>query len=175
MLSLNDHINSLNFSTQLEEVKNLINSAQPKTTFWANRLIEVTGFTGSVYLDDFARKVNLSSNQRVEADDLTTAERIAGIEIVKKINNLYQQTDTLIQNSNFFTRFINWISESLPYTPRFFISDTEMHFRGYSKTKFVQAFGGTISDMRRHPQSAGWFETSSGKRIIAKEKALLTD
>lgn len=53
---LETHLNSLDFSNQLNVVRNLIEAAQGKTTFWGGRIVEMNGFTGSVYLDDIAYK-----------------------------------------------------------------------------------------------------------------------
>jgi len=170
MTSLVSHLNSLSFSTQLDTVKNLIDTAQAKTTFWGSRVIEINGFKGSVYLDDIANKILMAGNQRLEADDLTPAERIAGIEIVRKLENLYQVTDAQIRNSNFFTRLLNWIREFsfIPYTTRFYMQETaEEKFRAYSKEKFLQQFGGAFDEIYYHPASDGSF--GPPLRILAIE------
>lgn len=164
------HLNSLSFSTQLDTVKNLIDTAQAKTTFWGSRVVEVNGFTGSVYLDDIANKILRAGNHRSDADDLTPAERIAGVEVVRKLENFYRVTDIQIQNSNFFTKFLNWIREFsfIPYTTRFYIEETaEGNFRAYSKAKFLQQFGGAFDEMHSHPASDGSF--GPPLRILAKE------
>lgn len=170
MLSLNTHLSSLNFSNQLVDVKNLVDTAEVKTTFWGNRVLEVSGFTGSVYLDDIARKIITAGNQRSDADNLLPAERIAGVEIVRKLEHFYRISDTQIKNSNFFTRFLNWILEFtfIPYTTRFHIEETaEDRFRGYSETKFLQQFGGAFSSRLDHPASNGSF--GPPLRILARE------
>lgn len=170
MTSLQVHLNSLNFSSQLTTVKNLINTAQVKTTFWGSRVVEVNGFTGSVSLEDIARKILRTGRQRSDADDLLLAERIAGVETVRKLEGFYRISDTQIQNSNFFTKFLNWMRECsfMPYTTRFHIEETaEGNFRAYSKAKFLQQFGGAFDEMRGHPASDGSF--GSPLRILARE------
>ena len=58
-----------------------------------------------------ANKVAKAACVRKERDDLTPAEKIAGAEIVQKLQNFYDLTDTQIKTSNFFTRFLVWIRE----------------------------------------------------------------
>ena len=57
MSSLKAHLNSLDFSSQLEAVKNLIDTAQARTTFWGGRVIEIGGFRSSVALDNVVKKI----------------------------------------------------------------------------------------------------------------------
>jgi hypothetical protein len=179
MPPLETHLNSLNFSTNLEVVKNLIDKAEAKTTFWGSRVIKVAGYTGSIYLDDLAKKIIDAGRQRCEADDLQPAERVAGIDIVKKLRNFYEVTDTQIRNSNFFTRFLNWLREFSfdPYTIRFYIEKiggtAEDNFRGYSDAKFLQQFGGAFDAQHEHPASDGWFAvTGLPSRTLAREESI---
>ncbi|MCB1111180.1 MAG: hypothetical protein H7A37_00590 [Chlamydiales bacterium] len=120
MLSLDARLSSLNLPNQMEEFKKLLDTAQVKTTFWGSRVVEVNGFSGSVYLDDVARKI---INQRSDANDLLPTKQMARFAITEKLRGFYNDSDTKIQNSNFFTKFLNWIREFslLPYTPRFYI------------------------------------------------------
>lgn len=152
MPSLESHVNSLNFSTQLDVVKNLIDSAHATTTCWGSRLVEVDGFTGSVYLDDIARKVLIASHQRCDADDLTTAERISGVETVKKLQKFYRDTDIEIQSANPITKLFNFIIEFSTAAYKYIgASNTldpkhlregiaDRNFRTYSTDKFFQQF-----------------------------------
>jgi hypothetical protein len=89
---------------------------------------------------------------------------------VRKLESFYRISDTQIQNSNCFTKFLNWIREFsfIPYTTRFYIEETaERRFRGYSEVKFLQQFGGALNEWGDHPESDG----SSGPplRICARE------
>ena len=174
MVTVERHMGSLNFSTQLSDVKNLLDKAQAETTFWGSRVIKVQGFTGSVYLDDVAKKILEAGRTRCRADDLTPEERVAGIEIVGKLQNFYQMTDKQIQNSCFLTRFFCWIREfTFDSYARFHIEDPLYDgtgdFRAYSEEKFLAEFGGSYTDLRRHPASNGSFQNSSFFRIVARE------
>jgi hypothetical protein len=170
MTSLDAHLSSINFSYDLEALKILLDTSQVKTTFWGSRVVEVKDFTGSVYLEDIAREILVIGRQRSDADDLLPEERIAGIEIARKLEGFYRISDTQIQNSNFFTKFFNWIREFsfIPYTTRFHIEETaEINFRGYSEVKFLEQFGGAFNAMLNHPASAGAF--GPPLRILARE------
>lgn len=171
MLSpLNAHLSSLDFSSHLADVKNLLDTAQVKTTFWGSRVVEVNGFTGSVYLEDMARKILNTSRQRSDADDLSPAERISGLDITRQLENFYIISDEQIQKSNFFTRFLNWIREFsfIPYTTRFYFEKTAAgNFCAYSEVKFLEQFGGSLNEEYEHPASYG--SCSPPLRILAKE------
>ncbi|MBI5346927.1 MAG: hypothetical protein HZB76_07290 [Chlamydiae bacterium] len=182
MNTLKAHLKSLNFATQLGAVNDLLNcysgvntnnTSQIKTkiSFLGTRLVEVNGYKGPVSLDFLAKRILGASNQRCKADDLTPAERIAGVEIVRKLKNLYKITDPQINYSNFLTRFLNWIREFsfIPYTTRFYLSEcAEGYFRGFGETKFIQQFGkGPNGKMDQHPASDGAF--GPPYRIMAKE------
>jgi hypothetical protein len=180
MPSLETHLNSISFSDELNVVKNLINTTQSKITFWGGRVVEADGYTGSVYLDDLARKVYSAARQRSDADDLTPAERISGIEIVRKVQNFYLVTETGFQNSNFFTRLLNFLREFTfsPYPIRFQIDDgAEAYFRGYSVDKFLQQFGGALNETGDHPASDGGyaynsFDGTQSRRITVRENII---
>lgn len=170
MVSLEKHLNSINFSTELNRANQLINSSNTcvKTTFWGSRVVEIDGYAGSVYLEDIASKIRAASKERCEADNLILEERIAGIEMVHKLIDFYRISDNQIKNSNFFTRLINWIREFsfVPYTTRFYFEQmAEAEFRAYSDAKFLQQFGGTFGELHHHPASDGFF----GQRTLAKE------
>ena len=173
MQSIETHLNSLDFSTQLSAVKKIMETAEVKTTFWGSRVVVVKGFSGSVYLDDIAHKIICAGNKRSDADNLLPAERIAGINIVRKLKNLYSISDVQIKNSNFFTKFLNWIREYSihPYTTRFYLEvSAEQRFRAYSEAKFLHQFGGAFDSFHHHPASNGSF--GPPLRIVAKKKMI---
>lgn len=57
------------------------------------------------------------SSQHCDADDLTLPEGIAGMEIVKKLQEFYEITDDKIAQKIFFIRFLVWIRESFVLFP----------------------------------------------------------
>ena len=174
MKSIKNHLNSLDFSTQLSAVKEIVENAEVKTTFWGSRVVVVKGFSGSVYLDDIAHLIICAGNKRSDADDLLPEERILGLKIVRKLEDFYSESDKQIQNSNFFTKFLNWIREYSfsPYTTRFYLEETaENTFLAYSKTKFLEQFGGNFGDHFHHPASFG--SVGPPFRILAKEDEIL--
>jgi hypothetical protein len=172
-MKISNYINSCNFSNELPTLNNLLSNAQGSVSFWGKRVITVAGYEGSVALDELARKVLRAGGQRCDADDLTTGERVAGIETMGKLRSFYQVTDTKISNANWFTKLLNKVREFtfFPYTPRFHTEDglMENYFRGYSENKFVQEFGGVKKGQFRD------YENSDGSfgpplRIMAREE-----
>ncbi len=173
MESLLTRLNSLNFTTQINEVNDLLDRAQPKITFFGGRVIEVKESSGSVYLDDIAKKLLNASEQHSDACNLTPQERIAGVEAVKKLKRFYEISDTQVQNSNFITRFFNFIREFtlLPYTTRFYFDhNADQNYRAFSKPLFIEQFGDTFDEWGEHPASDGSF--GPPLRIAAREEQI---
>ena len=134
------------------------------------RVVEVKGFTGAVNLDDIAQKISTTAKQRSEADALKLAERITGMTIVTKLKSFYREADLQSQNSYFFTRFLFLIRHFsfTPYTARFYTEFfTDGLFRGFSKNKFLEQFGGSFNELDEHPASDGSF--GFPVRIMAQE------
>lgn len=127
MISLEAHLNTLDFTTQLETVRDLlidrhatgVDKARASVTFWGSRVVTVDGFSGSVYLNDIARKL---LRARGSFNEQTAPEIEAAHDVILgKLLTFYQLTDTDISNSNWFTRLLVWIREFSfcnPYTPR---------------------------------------------------------
>ena len=173
-MKIHNYINSLNIANELPAINNLLTSAQGSVSFWGKRVITFAGYEGCYSLDELARKVLRAGGQRSASDDLTTQERVAGIEIMNKLRNFYRVTDTKISKANLFTRLLNSIREFslFPYTPRFHTEDglMENYFRGYSKTRFIQEFGGVKKNEFDYENSDGAF--GPPLRIMAHESAI---
>jgi hypothetical protein len=128
MISLNQKMNSLFFSKQLNELKEILDEAEVKITFWGGRVIEVGGFTGSFYLKEAILKLSQASSQRWRAKDLLPSEEITGKAIAKKMKDLYQISNIQIQNSNLITRIMNFFREfSFDYSSLFIIDEIIMY------------------------------------------------
>jgi hypothetical protein len=185
MASLDTYLNSLNYSTQLNVIESLLDSAHSTTTFWGSRVVEVNGYTGSVYVDDIAKKILYASRQRCDAANLTPKERISGIAIVRKLRKFYQDTDAKIQKSNSLTKFFNLIRESFltllncnvqplitntqSYTENPNVETAERNFRTYSTKKFRKEFGGDFinnESSKTHPAFEGYSIISNPKKGI---------
>ena len=136
-LSLDARLNAFNCTTQLQEVKKTLDTAQPSVTFWGARVVELAGNDGSVYLDNIAEKVVRAASKHRDANNLTTNDRRIGVEIVQKLQTFYKLTDAQIKTLNFFTRFLVWIREFsfIDYTPRFYIEQVaERDFQPHTQT-----------------------------------------
>lgn len=173
---LQSYVERCDFATQLQDVNTLLYTAETKITFWGGRVLESPHYTGSVSLDEIARRTLQAACQRSESDDLTMEERVAGIEIVAKLRSFYRVSDTQICNSNFLTRLFNFIREFTfnPYTLRFYAQDglTESYFRGFSREKYKQEFGGESQPnaLEAYPYSDCTFGPPF--RIVVKEQVL---
>lgn len=136
MCSVEAYLNLLNFSTQLLDVRKLLDKAKVKTTFWGGRILEIDGFTSSISLNEITRKILEAATERPNQSVLTKKEKLAGLEIVQKLRNFYKDTDFELKKANFFTRFFVWIRESssYTYTLRFYIETlAEGQFQSDSK------------------------------------------
>lgn len=149
-MNICDYLETIDFSTQLSTINDLLESAQPDVTFWGERVVTVATYEGSFSLKTLASKISQAALKRCFSDDLTTEERVAGIDLTNKLKAFYQVTDTKIAQTNRFQRFLNWAREFTlsPYTPRFHIEEgsVEGNFRSYSEFRFSQKFGEVKSD-----------------------------
>ncbi len=183
-MSLNLILNQETSQMDLVQLNHLLHMQHSKVkasvTFWGKRAVSIEGGIApfeQVSLEALAKKVLQNSRNRSEADNLTPKERVAGIEIAKKLNEFYAITDEKIKNSNFFTKILNWIREFVffyPYTTRFFVEDgLQANFQGYSPEKFVQVFGGTKETIEQNSAfSGGSFGGGGITRFCAKEEAI---
>lgn len=174
-MNIHTYINTLCAVDELKTINNLLNSSLVAVSFWGKRMITVANFKGTMTIDELTNKIFQLGKNRCNLDDLTTEERIAGIEITKKLKTFYRVTDTKILEANWFTRILNFIREFslFTYTIRFEIeSDSiEGYFRGYSENKFKSEFGGiVIGGLYEYENSDGSF--GSPLRIKATEAAI---
>lgn len=162
-----NYINSSNFSNQLPTLSLILPLAQASVNFWGARVITSTTFEGSVSLNELSKKILSVACLRSKADDLSTKERVAGIDVVKDLRKFYKITDTAISKANWFTRFLNYVREFTfsSSTPRFETEKglTEKYFRGYSESKYSEEF-----------VNYAHFDGSFGPpiRMLAKEDAI---
>lgn len=168
-VQLRDHLDGYNFAAQLQEVNTFLDTAQTRITFWGGRVLESTeNYSGSVYLDDIAKKTTQAAARRMEADNLTMQERQSGVEIVEKLRNFYEVSDTQVSDRNWFTRLLTWIREFhvFPYTTRFHIEDmglTHGYFRLFSHDRYARDIGEKESGYFGYPLSSG---SINGKPMI---------
>lgn len=147
------HFNSLNIANQLEQVHGLLlpQNASASITFWGSRVVKVKGFTGSIYLDDLAKKIKEAAETRRKNDDLSTAERVQGVEISDRIYQLYDEAKAAIQlikatNSitSIITRFFMWIRRcniDSPFSIRYTFYHAHRNFGSFKEEEFFKLFG----------------------------------
>lgn len=167
MTSLSARLEAIDYSKQFRELEEVLNTYQPKITFWGGSVIEAADKKESVYLDAVVQKVNNAARARCDADDLEPGERKIGLRIVKKLDEFYWKVDEQVKGLNFLTRFFYNIRNFsfIPYTPRFYLGEmAPRYFRAFSEKKFAQLFGPFVrhavegtKGYLTHPESDGSF------------------
>jgi hypothetical protein len=163
MIFLKQHLDSMNFSN-FENANNLLKNANVKTSFWGSRLIEINGYTGSVKIDDIAKKFieamspcfdskndSRNINKMVYSCSLSGRERIGGLNTLSTIKKFYKLSDTQISNSNIIKKFsicfFKALRELMGYIlPITSIKDqladiTPSSFLYYTKESYKREFG----------------------------------
>lgn len=159
------------------DIKNLVDKANVEITFWGSPVVSVAGFE-SAYIDDIATRILVLSQLRFNVADsnpLSPGERIAGLEIVKKLKEFYIISDREIKNSNFFSKLLKWIGSFFNITPyggvRFELETrAENNFLTYSHARFLQEFKGDFDEEGCHPDADGAPDRRS--MVIAKESSI---
>ena len=158
MTTLESKLNALNFSTQLNELRDLLcetkgtppkPTASAKITTYGTRVVEISGYTVSVSLNCLVKKVYGSAVKHCREDDLTSKERLAGLDIVGKLFSLYNQSEAQIDSVGWLTKVIEKIKEFLNSFSGFFyfsslssdITTSFNCFQAYSEKKFTDEFG----------------------------------
>lgn len=171
-MHVEDFINKHNFAKELPIA---LTRGQASVTSLGKRVITISGYKGSISLEEVAKRVLKASAKRCADDDYSPQERVAGLEIMGKLRDFYKVTDTQITQANWFTKLINFVRELTcnPYTPRFHTEDgglMENYFRGYSLSKFTKEFGSPFWGGRdTNFNSDGSFGSRDGYRIMALE------
>lgn len=145
---LSSHLKQFDYENNLEELSKLVGTCDPDVcsdvSFWGQRVVTVPNYSGSVSLEWLTQQVQRALYKKREKDNLTLADRIAGLDIVKKLQEFYVTTDKKLSSKFFLTRVFNWIREFsvLPYNTRFYLEQVDAReFTVYSKDKFKKAFG----------------------------------
>ena len=111
------NFNSTDYSTQLVPMCQALFNAEVKITFWGNRVVELSGGQGSISIDELANRMLIAGSKRCSDDDLTLAERLAGVEIVHTLETFYSNSDNLVSQCNFLTRIFLFFREfKMPFT-----------------------------------------------------------
>lgn len=170
VVSLSSRLNGLDFPTQLEAVRDVLDAAQAKISFWGTRVIKVAGNRGSVSLEAIVKRVLSAADKYSELDDLLPDERIAGVDIVRKLQEFYQATDAEIRQSSCFIAPHSQVEGrgGISYRRRLRIEEAaEKEFRCYSKERFTEVFGGSSDDSTGFRSSDGFLAFPF--RVAAKE------
>lgn len=155
----------------LSELNVLLESAECKITFWGHRVISVKGY-GNLLIDESVQRVHQVARRRFVQDNLTTSERVAGIEITERLKNFYRISDHMLAHSNWFTKLLGLIRKVTfrMDTARFYIEDhlTQNYFCAYSEFDFIANFGDYKGADGKYLNSDG----NIGRKIFAKPELI---
>lgn len=171
MVNFETRLNQLNFSRQLVELNQILEDTRAKVSVLGERIITKNG-EDYVPLEGVARRVIEAADLRSLRDDLAPRERIAGVEIVRKLRRFYEET----QHSNLFARVLTQLREislwSNARSTYFILGELpEYKFLGYSEERFIQEFGNEWDRQRNeYVLSNGSF--TPPYRIIALENKI---
>lgn len=170
---------SYKFDGSLKLANERLNADQaPRVTFWGTRFVKFDGQDVSLNnLICLICRISLAKITPVH----TLEDRIAGIEIGRKLRNYYILTNEQIKNSNFITRFFAWIRErkiswiqkeciflsSLSATSSLLLARN--NFCCFTTEKFLAQFGGSFIN-NTHPACRAFYKKPG--RVYAKEEAM---
>jgi hypothetical protein len=160
---------------QLENVNNLLKAAQGDVTFWGTRCIKKGESGAFVSLDDLAQwVVNSSQYAAAHCNDVSLKQRIAGVDLVKHVRQLLQQSDRQIQHANVVTRLFVCVRKKITrsHTPISHIVNgvASQEFRSFTAEKFLETFQGKFDQNDSHPCSETRLRSPS--RIVATREAI---
>jgi hypothetical protein len=179
MASVILNLQSPQFNGNLVEIRHVLERATARITLWGVRVVEVKDGSHTICLriDQLRDRILMAGRARSRADDLTPEERIAGIEILTKIQTLHANTETELRHKNFFTKILVWLREFR--FPRFTCcggydwTDEREDFLSFNIKEFCSVF--KIEEKKLHdrhyPSSMTNF-SFNGSRIIASEEAI---
>ncbi len=141
-MNIKEKLNDPNLT--FEDLDNLLDQAQAEVSFWGGRKVMVQGYEADISIDFLSDLVYSIICRNWDYDE---TERFRGRNIAAKITQFYSKTDDKIKNSNFFTRFLNFIRELNlnSHTPRWKWEEREIVatknlFEFYTKNQWLQAF-----------------------------------
>lgn len=171
MISLEKKFESINFLTHLEEANNLVtNGVSTGVTWWGAPAIRIEGYEGDIAVKDIANQLLQVGKEKSKAGNITLPERIAAIQLVKKLKLIFTQVDLQKKTIEFslIDRIFIWFQDHNPFnTTRSQIEEFgEISFLTYSKDGFISEFGGEFTEEGAtfHPDAEG--ETAD--KIVAR-------
>jgi hypothetical protein len=97
------------YSTQLQKINDLLSeNTQVIVSFWGKRVVKVISDKTEISfdLDEIVGKIRTIIWQKLEANDFSSEERIAGIEIEPKLIKFYEDIDAQYTHCCYFTKIL---------------------------------------------------------------------
>ena len=167
------NIHSLNFSTQLELANESFRrgDATATVTELGRRIVTIQGYRGCIELEKLANKV-IKAGYDSNVDRLSFTERCAGINIVRKINQFYRDTDAELATKKCFTKILCAFRETTccflfpKIWTRWQINEcTADQFASFTEAAFRQEFDLSPDEkLEGHPV----YSRREGSRIFAR-------
>jgi hypothetical protein len=167
------YITSCDIPHNFASIDTLLKEATAAVSYWGKRTLSFRGYQGSLALDDLANKILDGAAQRCESDDLSRQERVKGLDITWRLSEFYRITQA---DANWLKKILIKLREYLRfgrYPPRIHVAKDSLmghYFKGYSRDRFVQEFGGPTEGPlcdERPPECFG-----PPFRLIAEETTL---
>jgi hypothetical protein len=161
--------------SQLGQVNELLKGAEGSVTLWGTRCFRKAGSAGTASLDVLVQRVvNASQYAAAHCDDLSLEQRIAGVDLVDRVQHLLQQSDRQIQQANKATRLFAWVRNKFNRTntqiSHIVDGVASQAFRLFSVGKFLETFQGKFDENGSHPCCEK--RLRSPERIVATQKAI---
>lgn len=131
------------------EISEMLVQAKADVSFWGGRIITVESYEGSILIDRVAGEMRKALLNSFDTKDKNFGleQRLAGIEISKKLAGFYLDSDELIEKANWFTWILAQIWEKalglFDDQARNDIQEGYLnnYLRAYTKESFKEQFG----------------------------------
>lgn len=99
---------ALTKTESIAQLEPIIISAKTDIDFWGKRYVFAPKYDGYTHINELAASILDLLEKKPE---FNKEDRVAGEKITKKINQLYEESNSLIKTKNFFTRWLCYIRD----------------------------------------------------------------
>ena len=101
-LQINQLFSRTLFAKELPKISDLLAmKTQATVTFWGGRIIKISGYEGSITLDEVATRILRNP----------TIDKFNTLKIIESLEKFYRITNVMIENENWLTKRLNSIRE----------------------------------------------------------------
>src|SRR5437762_1213206 len=110
-MKLDAYLNQSNCESQLIDINKILDKAETKVTYWGTRVVTIENYEDSVSLHTFTKRLQAAAYKRLVNNDLKYEERVAGMEILSKLEKLYTNSDADVKKSKLITKVCSAIQD----------------------------------------------------------------